>query len=234
MENAQNTERILDKIKKCFNLSKSSNPNEAAIALRQAKALMEKYSIDAVDVMVSDVKETEVISTNRKKSNRYELWLANTVGKAFNCKILVRTYPTHSGYIQTMAFIGVKPANEIAAYVFEVTHKRLKKDRLEYIKNELDCWLTKAEKNHRANYFCEAWVNRIYQTVQDFANIKSKDNEIIDTFLEKKYGELKETEARNVNKKHISDDDYNAGYDKASDVKLYDAVSKDELTLIEN
>lgn len=234
MENAQNTERILDKIKKCFNLSKSSNPNEAAIALRQAKALMEKYSIDETDVMIADVKETEVKSTNRKKANKYELWLANIVANAFNCKNIVRTYPTHNGYLQKMVFIGVKPANEIAAYVFDVTHKRLKKDRLDYIKNELEFWLTKAEKTHRANYFCEAWVCRINDTVKEFANNKTQEKEIVDKYYEKNYGNLEKKETSNLNNKYITNEDYQAGHDMASDVKLYDAVDKDELTLIEN
>ena len=34
--------KILEKIQKCLNLSKSSNPGEAANALRMAKAMMKK------------------------------------------------------------------------------------------------------------------------------------------------------------------------------------------------
>lgn len=234
MENIQNSERILDKIKKCFALSKSNNPNEAAIALRQAKALMEKYAIDTTDVMIADVKETEVKAASRKKLYRYESWLAYTVSEAFNCRSIVQSYITSTGYQQNFLFIGIKPTNEIAAYVFEVTHRRLKKDRLDYIKNELEFCLSKAEKTHRANYFCEAWVKRIYQTVEEFAKNSSKEKDIVNKFRDKKYGELNKTELKSNNEQYFTNKDYQAGHDKASDVKLYDAVNKEDHTLIEN
>ncbi|PIA66345.1 hypothetical protein CDR19_15110, partial [Ectopseudomonas toyotomiensis] len=35
--------KALDKVKKCLALANSSNPNEAAAAMRQARAMMEKY-----------------------------------------------------------------------------------------------------------------------------------------------------------------------------------------------
>lgn len=46
-------QRILEKIKKCFALSKSSNPNEASIALKQAHALAKQYKIDFPELLVS-------------------------------------------------------------------------------------------------------------------------------------------------------------------------------------
>lgn len=45
-----NKEKVLDKIKKCLALSQSANEHEAAQALKQAQALMEKYEVNAVDV----------------------------------------------------------------------------------------------------------------------------------------------------------------------------------------
>ncbi|MFC0020178.1 DUF2786 domain-containing protein [Neisseria gonorrhoeae] len=38
-------EKVLDKIKKCLALGRSANEHEAAQALRQAQALMEKYKV---------------------------------------------------------------------------------------------------------------------------------------------------------------------------------------------
>ena len=52
-----NKEKILDKIKKCLALSKSANEHEAAQALKQAQALMEKYEVNAVDIALSEVSE---------------------------------------------------------------------------------------------------------------------------------------------------------------------------------
>lgn len=41
----EDMQTIIDKISKCLALSKSANEHEAAIALRQAQALMQKYKI---------------------------------------------------------------------------------------------------------------------------------------------------------------------------------------------
>lgn len=48
---------VLEKIKKCLALSKSANEHEAAQAMKQAQALMKKYEVDAVDVVLSEVSE---------------------------------------------------------------------------------------------------------------------------------------------------------------------------------
>ena len=48
-------EKVLDKIKKCLALGQSANEHEAAQALKQAQALMEKYEVNAVDIALSRV-----------------------------------------------------------------------------------------------------------------------------------------------------------------------------------
>ena len=45
-----NKEDVIKKIKKCLRLSASSNEHEAETALRQARALMEKYGIDDAEM----------------------------------------------------------------------------------------------------------------------------------------------------------------------------------------
>ena len=44
-----NKKTVIEQIKKCLALSKSANQHEAAAALRQAMAFMQKYKIDAND-----------------------------------------------------------------------------------------------------------------------------------------------------------------------------------------
>ena len=48
-------ERVIRKIKRCLALSKSSNENEAATAMRQAQALMREYRLTEMEVHLSDV-----------------------------------------------------------------------------------------------------------------------------------------------------------------------------------
>ena len=49
--------KVLDKIKKCLALGQSANEHEAAQALKQAQALMEKYEVNAADIDLSQVSE---------------------------------------------------------------------------------------------------------------------------------------------------------------------------------
>ena len=65
MRDANDHDKILDKIKKCLALSSSSNEHEAAIALRQAQKLMELHGISDIDVKAAQAQEklsTEEIS----------------------------------------------------------------------------------------------------------------------------------------------------------------------------
>ena len=81
-----NNERIMAKIRKCLALSKSDNEHEAAAALRQAKALMEKHKLEMSDIEQS---KTQVyIDENGKPSSRPPLWLNSlhsVVAAAFGC-----------------------------------------------------------------------------------------------------------------------------------------------------
>ena len=58
-------ERVIRKIKRCLALSKSSNENEAATAMRQAQALMREYRLTELDVRLSDVDEVQSEKSGR-------------------------------------------------------------------------------------------------------------------------------------------------------------------------
>lgn len=62
----EDMQTIIDKISKCLALSKSANEHEAAIALRQAQALMQKYKISEKQILISDIKE-RIIQTKLKE-----------------------------------------------------------------------------------------------------------------------------------------------------------------------
>ena len=50
-----NKKTVIEKIKKCLALSKSANQHEAAAALRQAMAFMEKYKISNMKSEINQV-----------------------------------------------------------------------------------------------------------------------------------------------------------------------------------
>lgn len=67
----EDMQTIIDKISKCLALSKSANEHEAAIALRQAQALMQKYKISEKQILISDIKE-RIIQTKTQRTKDIE------------------------------------------------------------------------------------------------------------------------------------------------------------------
>lgn len=56
--------KTLSKIKKCLALSSSDNPHEAAAAMRQAKALMDKHGVSANHITMSEIGEATAKERN--------------------------------------------------------------------------------------------------------------------------------------------------------------------------
>lgn len=125
----------IDKIKKCFALSASSNEHEAATALRQAQSLMEKFNIDDQDMLAAGVSAQFAKSAATKKPVIWEAVLANMVSKAFGCEIVFQSPLFFEG--GKYHFIGCGPSPEIAVYAFNVLLRQLKKQRAAYIKTRL-------------------------------------------------------------------------------------------------
>lgn len=76
-------EQVLDKIKKCLALSKSSNEHEAGQAMKHAQVLMKKYNINiaSVEVNMTSVKVN-------KNPARWILYLASIVSNATGTKVI--------------------------------------------------------------------------------------------------------------------------------------------------
>ena len=65
--------KAIEKIKKCLALAKSANENEAAIALRQAQALMREFQIDP------DLLDIAEASCDSKATKTPQAWEASLV-----------------------------------------------------------------------------------------------------------------------------------------------------------
>jgi hypothetical protein len=77
---------ILEKIKKLMALAQSPNPNEAASALRKARALMDKYRIDQQQLVESDIHESGVKVGRYKKPPVHHVVLGNVIAELFSCE----------------------------------------------------------------------------------------------------------------------------------------------------
>ena len=103
-------DRIIDKIRKCLALAKSSNPHEAAAALRQAQTLMRLHGIDEDTLELAAVKE----ASQAVASEQIPTWdgrLARMVADAFGCRLLIAAWKVGPrANVSSWTFIGVGAA----------------------------------------------------------------------------------------------------------------------------
>lgn len=170
--------KILSKIKKCLALAGSCNPNEAATAMRQARALMDKHGISEREITLSDIGESNTPSKTmaRDKPAAWEMRLAGMIGKAFGCKLMVKRTSQEYGYANKAEyiFVGLHTQTEIAAYTASVLIRKCKAARQKWIAEKISSAakrkVGKAEVTHLGDVFASGWVESIARLVSDFAN----------------------------------------------------------------
>lgn len=228
-----NKKDVIEKIKKCLALSKSANQHEAATALRQAQALMEKYNIDADDAELLGIQEAFIMGSGSQSPTVYEVVLANSIAKIMDCKVLLNhdiAVTAQLGFkkINRWLFIGFDPAPEIASYAFDVLFRQLKKARSTYISTQLKRVQIKANKVKRADLFCEGWV---LEATTQVANLKPNENKLnkIDEYIKSKR-KTQNSEAKDRNKKTNTNadryqNDLHAGRQAGKEVQLNQAMN---------
>lgn len=185
-----NKKEVIEKIKKCLALSKSANQHEAATALRQAQALMEKYNIDSDDAELLGIQEAFITGSGSRTPTVFEAVLANSIAKIMDCKALLNhdiEITANMGFkkVHRWLFIGFDPAPEIATYAFDVLYRQLKKARLNFISTQLTRVKVKANKIKRADLFCEGWI---LEATKHVSHLKPNENKLnqIDQYVKNK------------------------------------------------
>lgn len=148
---------ILRKIKRCLALANSSNPNEAATALRHAQALMAKHGLTKEDVAASEVSSRNARADAGHSPPLHVLMLARMIAGAFGCEFIYT--PTHNGrrWQGGFEFYGFGTAPEIAGYAFEVLGRQLKRDRRLYL-DSLSKRIKRATRVRRGDLYAQGWV----------------------------------------------------------------------------
>lgn len=167
-------ERIIRKIERCMALSKSANEHEAATAIRQAKALMEKHQIEMSELGLAELSINYVDSgrTTMKAPPTWTLLLWSTVSEAFGCTVL-------RGY-KGPVFIGTSPAPKIASYTLSVLERQLqrgKKNYIEELEDRSGRKINRSAKIRLGRGYCEGWAYGCKRRVQEFARPLS-ENEV--------------------------------------------------------
>jgi hypothetical protein len=166
--------KIKDKIKKLFALSKSPNANEAALALEMAQKLMAEYGVHYAGSGGFEIVEDEVKTTSGAKPPRYEIYLISEIAEAFGCQCAYgRHYQPHHSLGATFSFhhtfAGIEHRVKIAMYIADVLLRKLKNARTAYIKT-LGRVRIRKNKISRADDFCLGWAVTVVSKLHEFAN----------------------------------------------------------------
>lgn len=178
-----NKQKIIDKIHKCLRLSESGNPNEAALALRQAQAMMRKYEIREEEVRTHQINEATANSAGYYNPPYWAIALSELVAEAFDCRAYITRRQEQR---PTFRFIGVNYAAAVAAYTFTVLFRQLRLARRQYMA-ELAIE-DKQERLRQGNVFAQAWLFRIAKTVAEFVNDRVAQA-AVDDYVKQHYGE---------------------------------------------
>lgn len=226
-------EEAILKIKKCLALSKSSNENEAAIALHQAQSLMREFQIDP-DLL--DIIEASSDSKATKTPQAWEANLVSTIAKSMQCRLIFSSGDSCFGIKARWIFIGVDPAPEIASYAFDVLYRQVNRARKTFIETTLKRVTVKKNKVRRADLFCEGWVNSVQHLIigLDIA-VPANTSERIKKYMDQAHSKLGSFTPKDRNKgKSLNDrttNDYHAGKQSGKSAQLNHAMNAGAETL---
>ena len=216
-------DKAIDKIKKCLALASSSNPHEAASAMRQAQKLMAEHGLSGIDVELADVSETAVRANSNVLSN-WETTLARTVADAFGCQLIVN----RRHQVQFMAaplkitdwkFIGTGAGPDVAGYAFRVLQQQCVKDRLAHVKAQ-----PKRIKNStriaRGDAFAVGWVGAVRDLLDCFAG-NERQTEVLLTYMAHHYPDLADAKVHSRElSRHVRDSSFADGAEAGKNARL--------------
>lgn len=223
---------VLRKIKRCMDLSSSSNENEAALAFKQMQALMDKHGVTSKHVDAFDVFECYAELDVKISPSKWVVDLHAVIGQAMDCETILRR--GGSSPKAKVVYIGIGSTPEIANYAFEVMYRKLKADRAEFIKTHLKRYKT-VNKTKLADAYCEGWVSNVYQKVKNLnpnLEIKEKIQAYKDISDRKYSGDRYKAKTRFKKNDDKALEAQQMGFVKSKDVDLFTATGHTEQVLI--
>lgn len=224
--NDKERNRAIERIKKCLEMSKSSNEHEAAIGMRHAKALMDKYNITiGEEELYLDAK----MDDKNRRLLRFQQYLAETVAIAFHCTLFTNGRGSGGSSVK-IGFVGTSPAPEIALYTHSVLERQLEQARREYIKG-LPSFLSAGNKTKLGRSFSEGWAIGCMEAVEEFAkpvtnNEREQHIDFLSKFLDEEIVESKRSNKSAINQATM--EAASEGAKQGKKAKLHAGMGEDE------
>ncbi|CAD7351606.1 DUF2786 domain-containing protein [Xanthomonas arboricola] len=229
-------EQAIRKVQACLRLAGSSNPTESATALRQARALMDKYGLTEADAAAADMKVRQAPTGYRGGELPQSLIaLASLIAHGYRCEVIAEI---HRGHVikngrrsvkgrTLLQFVGAGADPEIAAYAFTVLRRHLQRDKANHVAR---C-RKRANKERRSEEFAIGWVVAI-QRLFPRADLPEGRTEAIELAIRQRVGTTETTTGKQLAKRgRSSDADRVAGYAAGRRAQLHQGLSERQKAL---
>lgn len=215
-------DQAIRKVLACLRLSKSNNPNEAAAALRHAKALMLKYGLDESDALAAEIRDAEAKTGYRGgEAPKSLLVLGHLVAECYRCEFVISRRYSFSSGTTVFRFFGAGADAEIAAYAFTVLRRQLqvaKRKHTARIRKRVN-------REARGEEFAFGWLAEVRALLPSDAMPEDRAK-AIELAIKQRVGETKPTTGKEVAKSGKSTwADREAGHHAGRTAHLHAGVS---------
>ncbi|TAA42919.1 DUF2786 domain-containing protein [Pseudoxanthomonas winnipegensis] len=221
-------EQAIRKVLACLRLASSSNPTEAATALRQARALMDKYGLTEDDALAAEIHDLDAKTGFRGGDlPKSLLWLANMVASGYRCSVVVVRERHWQGGKTALRFFGAGADAQIAVYAFTVLRRQLDTDRRRHIARVRKA----ANRQVRGEEFAQGWVHAVARLFPADALPEGRAK-ALDAAISTRLGPVEAAEGRKLAKSGQRDPgDKSAGYWAGKRAELNQGLSEGQKKL---
>lgn len=166
-----NRENAMRKVLACLRLAQSSNPHEAANALRQARALMSKYGLTEADAAAAKITSSAAATRGRGAMVAQSVvLLARVIADGYRCRVLISLEKVQTPEGKTcggrtrVEFFGLRSDAQVSAYAFTVLRRQLESDKSLHLKGVIKRSRSKlklADRKRIGELFSIGWVSAI-------------------------------------------------------------------------
>lgn len=208
-------QKTMERIRKLFALSKSSNPAEAALALERAQKLMLEAGVTQDDLDFASIKESvsDFAFSKALKPPQWMISLGAIICVQFGVK-------ARAG-LGKIVFYGREERVSVASYVIAVLGRQLVRARADFLKS-LSKRMKRANRISRADHFAEGWVQSVWKLISPMA-LSDHETAILKSYSDRTSGGPMETRA--AKKVRGEDDAFVAGFREGSKARLHFGVS---------
>jgi hypothetical protein len=209
-------DQAIRKVLACLRMAASSNPNEAATALRQARALMDKYGVTEADAAAAEISESEAGTGFRGGMiPRSLVQLAGMVADGYRCEIVIHQRLTRT----VVRFFGAGADAQVAAYAFTVLRRQLQADKAKHCARIRK----RANRERRGEEFAFGWIYAVQRLFPKEALPDGREA-AIKARMAQSCGETQKTAGKEITRGRVDKSDRWAGYGAGSRAQVNPGV----------